>query len=182
METKLCTKCLRVKPLSEFHRNRSRPNGYHEQCKQCRNVDGRAYRAANGEKYNARARGYYARNYSRERSRATPEQARDSRLRRTYGITLDDYDEMLMAQGSGCAICGKAPDKNGRRLCVDHNHNTGRVRGLLCDGCNKALGNLQDSPELCRLAAQYLTLCEGQTTQVFAQEEVVEGEVVEVED
>jgi hypothetical protein len=77
-------------------------------------------------------------------------------LKRMYGMTLDEYDQMLAAQSNGCAICGKSPEENGKRLAVDHNHNTGEVRGLLCQGCNTALGLLNDNPATLRLATSYL--------------------------
>lgn len=62
--------------------------------------------------------------------------ARDYRLRKTYGITSEDYERMLDGQGGGCFICGNKP-KEGRYLQVDHNHKTGFVRGLLCYYCNR---------------------------------------------
>lgn len=72
-----------------------------------------------------------------------------------YGITPDEYFQMLSAQGGGCAICGRAPQP-GKVLCVDHNHQTNKVRGLLCHGCNHALGCFGDTVEGLRKAIQYL--------------------------
>lgn len=80
-------------------------------------------------------------------------------LRKQYGITVEQYDAMLAAQGGGCAICGDPPDGVGRagvRLHVDHCHATNRVRGLLCNSCNNGLGRFRDRPELLRAAAAYL--------------------------
>ena len=57
--------------------------------------------------------------------------------RRELGVTVEDYDRLLAAQGGGCAICGNPPKT--RRLDVDHDHRTGKVRGLLCHRCNRAL-------------------------------------------
>lgn len=66
-------------------------------------------------------------------------------LRQTYGITLEQYEEMLEAQGGGCAVCGKQCSvKN--YLSVDHNHETGEIRGLLCQMCNLALGYIEEDP------------------------------------
>jgi len=81
---------------------------------------------------------------------------RSNHLRIRYGITLADYDEMLENQGGGCAICGKTPAEEGRHLSVDHDHETGEVRGLLCVDCNRGLGCFRDNSNLCRFAAQYL--------------------------
>lgn len=82
---------------------------------------------------------------------------RKSHLKKRYGITVDDYNAMLDAQGGGCAICGGAQaDGRDFRLHVDHDHETGRVRGILCGSCNRGLGNLGDDPDRCEAAAKYL--------------------------
>jgi hypothetical protein len=74
-----------------------------------------------------------------------------------YGITLEDYDEMLYAQNGCCAICGSNdPGGSGKRFIVDHNHQTNEVRGLLCNNCNRALGYFQDSPRSISKALDYL--------------------------
>ena len=71
-----------------------------------------------------------------------PEARRDRTLVRRYGITVEEYDALFDAQQGKCALCGG--DSNGRgRLAVDHDHATGRVRGLLCFTCNTALGRLE---------------------------------------
>lgn len=77
----------------------------------------------------------------------------NSHLKNRYGIDTDEFDRIRDAQGGACAVCGVRPTGN---LCVDHCHATGRVRGLLCHHCNKAIGLLRDSPEACRRAAEYL--------------------------
>jgi hypothetical protein len=76
-------------------------------------------------------------------------------LKCRYGITLDDYANMLESQGGGCAICGAEPGK-GRVLDVDHCHDEGHVRGLLCRSCNLCLGRMKDDPSMLRKAADYL--------------------------
>lgn len=75
-------------------------------------------------------------------------------IRKQYGITLTDYETLSARQGGVCAICGHPP--NGRRLAVDHSHLSGRVRGLLCGDCNRAIGLLKDNPESARRLASYL--------------------------
>ena len=64
-------------------------------------------------------------------------------MKRTFGMTPDEYERRLAQQGGGCAVCGRAP-KPGKSLHVDHDHETGYVRGLLCFKCNAALGQLGD--------------------------------------
>jgi hypothetical protein len=76
-------------------------------------------------------------------------------LAREHGITIEQYNWMLEAQGGMCAICGGAPKEN-RKLAVDHDHKTGRIRGLLCHKCNTSLGGFQDSPDILRSAIRYL--------------------------
>lgn len=105
--------------------------------KKCREVDGR--KAAHKE-YN---REWYKR------------KGRDYSLRFNYGITLKQYDEMLEQQNEVCAICGEV-NLNGKLLCVDHDHQTGKVRGLLCDSCNHVLGMGKENVDRLAKAILYL--------------------------
>ena len=73
-----------------------------------------------------------------------------------YGLTLDDYDEMLEEQGNSCAICDVHISALPTNLHVDHCHTTGKVRGLLCNKCNAGLGMYNDNPELLYTAIKYL--------------------------
>jgi len=84
--------------------------------------------------------------------------AEDSRKRRrrAYGLSKGGFREMVVAQAGRCAICRKKCRVN-RELSVDHDHETGRVRGLLCSHCNSGIGLLGDSPELVSRAYGYLT-------------------------
>jgi hypothetical protein len=78
-------------------------------------------------------------------------------LARRYGMSVGDYDALLAEQCGGCAICGTTiPGGSSSRLCVDHDHLTGRIRGLLCVKCNSGIGLLGDDPARVRLAAAYL--------------------------
>lgn len=101
----------------------------------------RKYRAANIEKERERHRGYYAANLEKVRERerayrvAHPEIKRASKLRRKYGLSPEDYQQLFDSQEGGCALCHRLV-----KLCVDHDHETGRVRGLLCNECNFAIG------------------------------------------
>ena len=77
-------------------------------------------------------------------------------LKHKYGVSQEDYAKRLKKQNYGCAICRVHEMKLTRGLYVDHNHKTGKVRGLLCTNCNTALGMLEDSPELLTKAIEYL--------------------------
>lgn len=82
---------------------------------------------------------------------------RNHRLRKNYGIDVAAWERMLASQGGRCAICRCAPtDKDLRRFNVDHSHETGEVRGILCHGCNVALGLLRDNQGILQSAIDYL--------------------------
>jgi len=91
-----------------------------------------------------------------------PLSSRKFALKRVYGLTLEQYDEMLKAQNGGCAICGSKETRIDPRtgkvkhLSVDHCHTTRKVRGLLCGACNIGLGKFNDDPAVMRIAATYL--------------------------
>lgn len=85
------------------------------------------------------------------------DKAADLRLRRTYGISLEQYNKVFEYQKKACAIC-KTPHVPGKpRLSVDHCHTTGELRGLLCWGCNRKIGAFNDNVALLKAAALYLT-------------------------
>jgi hypothetical protein len=84
-----------------------------------------------------------------------PEARKDYDLRRAYGISLEDYEGLLESQGGVCQICRKAC-ASGMRLAVDHCHETGRVRGLLCGKCNQGIGQFAHDVETLRSAIIYL--------------------------
>ena len=70
---------------------------------------------------------------------------------------LNDYDQMLIQQNGKCAICDtENPSGRWDRFCIDHDHETGQVRALLCNGCNQAIGYLNDDPNLLEKAADYI--------------------------
>lgn len=145
--TKTCIRCGKTKPLDEFNRARKAKDGRRSECRKCDREARQAYYVANRTERKAAARAYRA---------ANKEKARASDLRRGYGLTLEDYDEMLGAQGNACAICGMTPEENGKRLSVDHDHETGAVRGLLCNRCNTGLGWFRDNLALLRSAGNYM--------------------------
>ena len=87
------------------------------------------------------------------RSRAEVNRGKNDRAkRRRYGISQEVYEEMISAQGGRCLICRRKPD----RLCVDHDHTSGAVRGLLCQSCNGGMGMFDDDPARMMRAVRYL--------------------------
>jgi 5-methylcytosine-specific restriction endonuclease McrA len=102
--------------------------------------------------------------YMRDYYRRNPEKLRAKNLQRAKlrgcDISVEVYNQMFADQGGKCAICGQPETAmyrgTVRNLCVDHNHETGEVRGLLCNFCNQGLGYFKDNPELLKSASAYL--------------------------
>lgn len=87
----------------------------------------------------------------------SPEYRRNLQLKTLYGITIEEFNKMLEEQGGVCAIC-KQPETEGKmgKLTMDHDHETGYNRQILCGMCNRGLGHFKDNPELLRAAANYI--------------------------
>ena len=117
-----------------------------------------AYDRARSKKHN---RSRYEKDPAKEYERTStylkehPEVVRKSYLKRTYGLTMEAYNSMLEGQDGVCAICQCEPEY-GKNLHVDHDHNTGKIRGLLCIKCNRALGLLYDDLETVASLLEYL--------------------------
>ena len=166
MAKKKCTKCGDEKPLKLFSLDRRKSDGRCSWCPQCvkdhyeeHKVEiaermARHYKA-NRAKILARSNRYYKTPAGRRRSR-------DNQLRRAYGITLADYERIYEAQRGLCRICRKPETvklrRKGQDLCVDHCHETGRIRGLLCRRCNRVLGLCKDDPKVFRAMIRYLRI------------------------
>lgn len=129
---KRCCGCKTVKDETEFSRNKSQKDGFCTLCKIC-TKDYQSTRPRDKDVYD------------------------DWRLKKTYGISLETYKQLLTIQLSGCAICGYIPVDGERRLSVDHDHNTGAVRSLLCQRCNTALGMINDNEELLKAMIDYIS-------------------------
>jgi hypothetical protein len=132
-------------------------------CIPCQKATAKAIRKANPERTRAKKKAWVKANperkkeYDKEQRKRHPERIKAYELKRFYGISLETYNEMLAEQCNRCASCFR-PFLPGRGTCaqVDHCHETGRVRGLLCTNCNLALGWLEDDTQILRLLSQYL--------------------------
>lgn len=114
-------------------------------CKACNAEYQREWRKNNRKK---------AREISRKgNKKLTPERRRAYKLKNMYGLTMEKFESLLQDQENACAICLEEFDSS---PAVDHNHETGEVRGLLCHQCNFALGNVRDNPVLALRVADYL--------------------------
>lgn len=152
-----------IKPYDDFYGCAGMRDGYRSDCRACnleakhqRYLKDRAsaiartkrWQQANADRVNA----------SQRARRAKPEvkrRAREEHLKRKFGMTIEQYDAMLEAQGGGCLICGRPPRED-ISLHVDHDHSTGEIRGILCFRCNNALADLQEDQLLLLKAAAYL--------------------------
>jgi hypothetical protein len=88
--------------------------------------------------------------------KANPDQVKNYNLMFKYGISLEDYNAMFLNQKGCCAICSIHQSALNKSLAVDHNHQTGKVRALLCDGCNRALGFTSENTEILQKMITYL--------------------------
>ena len=116
----------------------------------------RKVREANPEKYRALARTQAKRAYRRNPAKFKERQRRD-----LYGITQEQWDALFAAQGFACAICRTIDPGTKAGWQTDHCHGSGRLRGILCFGCNNGLGRFGDDPDRLRLAADYLVAHRG---------------------
>jgi hypothetical protein len=150
MKIKTCPKCKENLPASAFNLS-NRRDGYQTYCRACHNKMQR-------EKYNSDPEAK-AKRQLREgrRKEKDPLVSRKAELKRLYGITWEDYLKIFQEQGEVCAIC-KEDCSTKKMLSVDHDHKTGKVRGLLCNGCNTSLGRFKDSVILLQRAIDYLNI------------------------
>ena len=94
--------------------------------------------------------------YDQAYRKKNPLAVKSSELKKQFGITIEDYMDMLDKQGGKCAICDSASTGRYKYFAVDHCHNTGEIRGLLCDKCNRGIGLLGDDPHVLAKAISYL--------------------------
>lgn len=166
--SKVCARCKEEKPVSEFHRTPLKYNksGYVSYCKPCQKVYSDAYRNSpqGREKRRESTKRYKANNKTKiwlankayVKTDGFRRRNNERKKRRKYGITVGQYNEMVAAQHGVCAICGKPPKDGGRRLSIDHCHETNVIRGLLCDAHNIGLGMFHDSITELQSAIDYL--------------------------
>lgn len=144
--SKSCTACRAEKPLSSFYKQKLGRLGFDSQCKSCRNSWRRDWGKKNRERETENARKWRKANSRRHLGNV---------LKLKFGLSVEAYEKMFKGQNGCCAIC-KEMNLDGRRLAVDHNHHTGKIRGLLCNRCNRGLGLMRDSIEILHQAADYL--------------------------
>lgn len=131
-----CPRCKIAKEKKEFGKDSTTAKGISSWCKLCK----KTWRANHRKKFPEKAK---RRDFEND-------------LQKHYGISIEQYMDMHKAQKGRCACCGKHRSSFKRRLHVDHDHKTGRIRGLLCTQCNPGIGYFQHSVERLKQAIQYL--------------------------
>lgn len=170
-----CSRCSEKDPPL-FYKDSSRGSGFSSRCRECLKKIVKAKHAANPEPGRQRAAAWSRanpekaeQNHKKSRTKRTskiksygkqwreenPKKLREKRLKK-YNLTLSEYETLLASQGAVCKICRQPESRHDTALSVDHCHISGKVRGLLCNGCNRGIGYLKDSYDVVLSAAQYL--------------------------
>lgn len=149
---KQCRICLHFKPVTSFHKNgfkrKNGSSGIRTECKSCsKNVHDK-YVETHREELNKYMKGRY--------DDAEKRRIRSYGLERMYGLSENDYNNILALQNNKCAICNIDQSNHKRPFDVDHCHETGSIRGLLCMRCNRAMGLFKDNIDILLKAASYL--------------------------
>lgn len=143
MKTKTCTNCNLTKSLDDFSFRDKKNNKLRSRCRNCESKSYYSFR----EQYPDRLKA----SWNIASKRYYDSLPMERRKVRGYGITIDDYNNMIDSQNGVCLICNK-PNK----LVIDHNHTTGKVRGLLCHYCNLGIGYFKDNTDNLNRAIEYL--------------------------
>jgi hypothetical protein len=152
---KICRLCKVEKSFNDFYKQDRNKDGYKTECKSCSYNQHKKYRNSGGKEKERLS--------EEKRKNKDPDKWRNYLYQRTYGITLTDYNTMLENQNHCCKLCGESEkvratnkERTPRRLAIDHDHNTGKVRGLLCHQCNVVLGQYEKYKDLFPKFQEYL--------------------------
>lgn len=144
---KRCTHCKEVLPQEQFHKAKAFHDGLSRRCKKCAYEFHEAWRIKNKPRAAADAKRWRANN---------KERAADHGRKNLYDLPMGAFEQMLASQDGKCAICERTEAGGRGAFHVDHCHDSGKVRGLLCNSCNGGLGKFRDRPELLLKAVKYL--------------------------
>ena len=163
MGTKVCRTCKEEKDIDDFTICSKNKDGRLTECRDCYKERCNKWKEDNPEKY----KGYqikYRKNNTEKCNQATkdskvkyPGHDRNWYLNFRYGISIEDYEQLLKHQNYSCAICKRHYTEFKKKLSVDHDHENDIIRGLLCDRCNTAIGLFQDNVENLETAIVYIS-------------------------
>lgn len=148
---KVCTKCKLSKSLKYFPRYRTSPDGHFYYCKLCKSEAAKVHYDKNKEKINKKCQEYHALNAPKIRS-----QSWARRVKRIYGITLEQYEQKKASQDYRCKLCSRHESELRVGLNLDHCHKTGKLRDFLCNECNVGIGNFKEDTALLLKTIDYL--------------------------
>lgn len=153
-DVKICKKCKEEYPatIEFFHRNNASKDGLAYRCKKCRKEYNISHYNRNRQKIQKVHRKYQKKNNDRiYKQRKESGKDWEYKLKHLYGLSLEEYNNMLNKQKNKCLICGI-----NKKLDIDHNHKNGKVRGLLCQKCNKGIGLLKENELILFNSIKYL--------------------------
>lgn len=132
--TKKCKYCSIEKDVKYFSEHPGYKSGYESRCKACKNA--RCYAAVKKDPERLKRKKQITKEWTEKNKERKKLKSRENHLKRKFGITLKDYETMLLLQGNACYICKRDRSQFKANLAVDHNHKTGKIRKLLCYHCN----------------------------------------------
>jgi uncharacterized metal-binding protein len=144
---KVCSKCKQSKALAEFYKKKTAKDGLNSHCMDCVDSYSRNHYRNNKEKVLSRSNAW---------AKSHPVSRKFTRLKNLYGVTREQYDKIFEVQAGCCKLCGISQTELKKTLVIDHNHKTGRIRGLLCNPCNAALGLFKENAETLKKAVEYV--------------------------
>ena len=139
-----CYICRIEKDINDFYKNKGQPSGYDFKCKDCKKEYNKNHKSHMKES---------SKIWADEHKERVKEISRKGHLKRKYSISPEDYNRLMKQQNNKCLICHRIPDK---KLFIDHNHKTGKVRGLLCQNCNLMIGNAGEDINILLSGIEYL--------------------------
>jgi hypothetical protein len=171
---KRCRVCQMEKPLNDFYKDIRGNQGRYGSCKKCTVIKQSKYQSKHRERRKVYMRKYQStesgkqklKNYYRKNrehvitqvsiyAKKNPLKSKAFHLKKSHGITMEQFEQMFISQNGQCAICKKSFEAR-RDVHVDHNHTTKQIRQLLCHHCNVGIGNFRENPEFLVQAVQYL--------------------------
>lgn len=151
---KICACCKEEKPYLDFHKKKKSKDGYHSYCRICTAKKNKEWVQNNKEQQALSCKNWYSKNKEKANLSGT-----NWHYKTNYGISYQQFLDLATKQGNICLICKRDLtflEKKDSRAVLDHCHTTGKIRGVLCNSCNTALGKFKDSIDILQNAISYL--------------------------